>query len=80
MNSYSGAALLPSKGPYGLHLVEQYETLNYVYRMISTMRFILKNTLQTFQKGILMSIRSLQLLFQDLQKKTTEFGTSLPTG
>lgn len=59
----------PLKKRYGLHLQQQNEILDEVYTLIYTMRCISKNTLLTFQKGKLMSIQSLKLLYKDLQNK-----------
>lgn len=62
MNSYSPSETLCTKKPYGLNLEEQNNCLEKI-------RCQGKNVLQTFQKGILISIRSTQLLFEDLKEK-----------
>lgn len=69
MNSYSPEANVPSKKPFGSDLQFQINVLDSVYDKISTMRCIKKNTLQIFQKGMLISIQSLKQLFNTLKAK-----------
>lgn len=58
----------PYKSPYGMFLNEQNTLLNEVYQYISTMRCKGKNTLQIFQKGILMYINGIKHLIQILKE------------
>ncbi|CAI6375105.1 unnamed protein product [Macrosiphum euphorbiae] len=69
MNSYTPSETLCTKKPYGLNLEEQINCLEKVYKLIYSMRCQGKNVLQTFQKGILISIKSTQELFKHLNKK-----------
>ncbi|EFN62483.1 Transposable element P transposase, partial [Camponotus floridanus] len=69
MNSYSPEANVPSKKPFGSDFQFQINVLDSVYDKISTMRCIKKNTLQIFQKGMLISIQSLKQLFNTLKAK-----------
>ncbi|KAJ3655018.1 hypothetical protein Zmor_014164 [Zophobas morio] len=66
-NSYTSTANIPTKSAYGTHLQEQDESLDKMYNTTKNMRALGKNTLQTFQKGILMSIKSLKQLFLELK-------------
>jgi len=69
MNSYTPSETLCTKKPYGLNLEDQNNCLDKMYKIIYSMRCAGKNTLQTFQKGIFISIKSTQLLFEDLKEK-----------
>lgn len=69
MNSYTSTETLCTKKAYGLNLSEQNKCLDKMYELIFSMRCNGKNTLQTFQKGILISITSTKLLFEDLKQK-----------
>lgn len=68
-NSYVPKGTVPSKNAYGINLKNQNDHLKKMYELIYDMRVVGKNTLMTFQKGMLMSIISLQKLFEDM--KTT---------
>lgn len=74
MNSYIPFPKVPSKNPYGKDLEIQNKTLNEMIDTMSTMRCISKKRktetfLQVFQKGVIMSCRSLQSLYIDLKEK-----------
>jgi hypothetical protein len=58
-----------SKNAYGFDLKNQMEHLKNVHDLISTMRVNGKKSLLTFQKEMLMSIISLQKLYEDLKSK-----------
>jgi hypothetical protein len=58
------------EAPFGIYLHEQEQHLNKVKDMIYSMRAEGKNSLQIFQKGMIMSIESLKLLLRDMK---TEF-------
>jgi hypothetical protein len=60
---------VPSKSAYGIDLENQNEHLKNVHDLISTMRVNGKKSLLTFQIGMLMSIISLQKLYEDLKSK-----------
>ncbi|EFA13074.1 Transposable element P transposase-like Protein [Tribolium castaneum] len=68
-NSYTKLGSIPTKCAYGVHLAEQNKHLDKMLHTFETMRPIgkSKNILQRFQKGLIMSIRSLQLLFNDMK-------------
>lgn len=66
MNSYAKLNKIDYKSGYGVCLTKQDEILHEMYETVKHMRVIGKNALYTFQKGILMSIRSLQLLYKDM--------------
>lgn len=66
-NSYTEKGTVPTKNAYGVNLEIQITHLDKVSKIISEMRPIGKNAMQTFQKGIIMSIKSLQLLFHDMK-------------
>jgi hypothetical protein len=68
-NSYVPKGSVPSKSAYGIDLENQNEHLKNVHDLISTMRVNGKKSLLTFQKGMLMSIISLQKLYEDLKSK-----------
>jgi hypothetical protein len=68
-NSYVPKGSVPSKSAYGIDLENQNEHLKNVHDLISTMRVNGKKSLLTFQKGMLMSIISLQKLYDDLKSK-----------
>lgn len=58
----------PFTSPYGTFLEEQNSLLNEVYEIISKMRCVGKNSLQIFQKGILMHINSTRHLLNVLKQ------------
>ena len=66
MNSYHTKPSVPTKMPYGLCIEEQNEVLKKMETLMSTSLCIGKNTLQTFQKAVIISVKSLQLLYQDM--------------
>lgn len=70
MNSYIPNASIPWKSGYGrTNLKElQDEALQKCYDVVSTMKCCGKPTMLKFQKGLLISIKSLQNLFQDLKE------------
>lgn len=67
MNLYTPEAKVPSKRPYGSNLKVQGKVLDSMYEKILTMRCVKKNS--SFQKGILLSIKSLKGLFSKLEEK-----------
>ncbi|KAB0805345.1 hypothetical protein PPYR_02315 [Photinus pyralis] len=69
LNSYTSTASLPTKKPYGLELEMQHKCLNEMEETIEGMRCVGKNALQVFQKGILITSKSLQCLFTDLKER-----------
>lgn len=69
MNSYTPTTNIPTKKPYGLNIDFQNEVLNDMLITISGMTCVGKTTMQIFQKGIIMSIKSLINLFKDLKSK-----------
>jgi len=69
MNSYTPAETLYTKKAYRLNLEKQNKCLDVMYELIYSMRCNGKNTLQAFQKGILISIKSIKLLYEDLKQK-----------
>jgi len=69
MNSYTPTETLCTKKPYGSNIDDQNKCLNKMYELMFSMRCNGKNTLQTFQKGILISIKSVKLLFKDMNMK-----------
>lgn len=69
MNSYIPTTNIPTKKPYGLNTDFQNEILNDLLITISDMTCVGKTTMQIFQKGIIMSIKSLINLFEDLRSK-----------
>lgn len=68
MNTFAPAAST-IKSPYGMYLKGQNKLLSDVLDTVSTMRCLSKNTMQVFQKGFIISIKSIQSLFTDLQEK-----------
>lgn len=68
-NSYVPNDKIPTKSAYGTNLQQQSENLDKMYDMVKNMRARGYRTLQTFQKGILISISSLKLLYTDMQNK-----------
>jgi len=73
MNSYVLNAALPNKKPYGVELQQQNEVLNEIINVFSIMKCPnAKNKisgLQTFQKGVIISCKSLQRLYIYLKEK-----------
>jgi len=69
MNSYLLNAALPNKKPYGVELQQQNEVLNEIINVFSTMTRPKPPTqrtkpgLQTFQKGAIISSKSLQCIY-----------------
>lgn len=63
MNSYSPSTSIASKRPYGLDLCQQNEILKDMKSNISGLLCSNKKSLQIFQKGIIVSILSLQNLY-----------------
>lgn len=63
MNSYAPSCSIPTKKPYGNRLEEQKETLMNMMSTVGKMLCVGKRGLQVFQKGIIMSIKSLMGLF-----------------
>ncbi|KAK3918927.1 Transposable element P transposase [Frankliniella fusca] len=57
----------PLKSAYGTHLVEQDKCLDDMYHLMSTMHCGEKKFLQVFQKAIMISIKSLQMLRVELE-------------
>jgi Transposase protein len=72
-NSYVPKGTIPTKCAFGTHFLMQEEQLDKMFEMVKTIRAIGKNTLQIFQKGILMSINSLKHLFTDLKSDFPHF-------
>lgn len=68
-NSYTKFNSNDFKCGYGIHLEKQNLVLDEMIHTISTMRPITKQTIQLFQKGIIMSTISLQQLFLDLKDR-----------
>lgn len=68
-NSFSVETKQHGKRPYGFELEDQNEILNEAIRVFGSMRCNGKTTLQTFQKGIIMSCTSLKLLMEELRAK-----------
>lgn len=70
MNSYrANVPFSPIKCGYGLHLESQNFILDKMYDTVKNMLCTGKTSLQTFQKGILMSINSLKGLQRDLAER-----------
>lgn len=70
MNSYrANVPFFPIKCGYGLHLESQNFILDKMYDTVKNMLCTGKTSLQTFQKGILMSINSLKGLQKDLAER-----------
>lgn len=68
-NSYTKRGKVPNKSAYGTHLEMQERHLNKMIEIVSSMRAHGKNALQIFQKGMIMSIKSLKSLFEDMKSK-----------
>lgn len=66
-NSYCPKGKVPTKHAYGIDLKNQENHLNKMIKLIGNMRANGKNTLQVFQKGMLISMNSLKNLFNDLR-------------
>ena len=56
MNSYTPSAVVPTKRPFGLNMIQQNATLEDMKATISHMTCCGKKSLQTFQRGIVMLI------------------------
>lgn len=69
MNSFSLTTPIPSKKPYGTNLHQQNDILQEMLSVVSGMKCIGKNTLQVFQKGMIMSIKSLRGLYAFLEEE-----------
>lgn len=69
MNSYNPKESMLYKRPFGLQYELQNEILNQAKDVFLTMKCSGKRTNQVFQKGLIISITSLQLLFNFLKEK-----------
>lgn len=69
MNSYSPSSSVPTKRPYGTNLVSQDEVLQDMMVTIGGMLCVGKKSMQMFQRGILMSTKSIQGLFAYVKKE-----------
>lgn len=69
MNSYTPITNIPSKKPYGLNIDFQNKALNDMLMTISGKLCVGKTTMQVFQKGIIISTKSLMSLFEELKRK-----------
>jgi hypothetical protein len=69
MNSYSVTHSEHVRKPYGIFLENQNNSLNGIYETFKSMKCHGKNVLQTFQKALLMSVKSLQQLFIEMRAK-----------
>jgi hypothetical protein len=67
MNSYSVAHSEHVRKPYGLFLENQNNSLNGIYETFKSMKCHGKNVLQTYQKALLMAVKSLQQLFIEMR-------------
>lgn len=68
-NSYVEDGKVPSKSAYGKQYLKMRDDhINKMIFIISSMRAIGKNSLQIFQKGMVMSMKSLQLLFKGMKE------------
>lgn len=68
-NSYTPNHSVPTKMPYGTYLEQQNIILNKMETVMTTSLCTGKNSLQAFQKAVIVSIKSLRLLFQDMVEK-----------
>jgi predicted transcriptional regulator len=68
-NSYCAKGKVPTKNAYGVSLENQEKHLDNMIQIISSIRAIGKNALQTFQKGMIISMKSLKSLFYDMKSK-----------
>jgi hypothetical protein len=68
-NSYCAKGKVPTKNAYGVSLENQEKHLDNMIQRISSIRAIGKNALQTFQKGMIISMKSLKNLFYDMKSK-----------
>lgn len=71
MNSYVKYGSLPTKCEYDVNISEQNKILEEMYNIVNNMKCKGKSTLQIFQKGILISTSSLELLYEDIIKRTS---------
>lgn len=69
MNSRTTAETLLLKKPYGIHIDQQNAALERMAQLVRTMIPCTKSTMQVFQKGIIMSTKSLQLMFEAMKEK-----------
>ena len=69
MNSYTPSESIPTKKPYGINLEMQDDILNKMTATIGEMNCIGKKTQQVFQKGIVITRRSIQGLFHSLKQE-----------
>jgi hypothetical protein len=69
MNSYSVAHSEHVRKPYGLFFENQNNSLNGIYETFKSVKCHGKNVLQTFQKSLLTSVKSLQQLFIEIRAK-----------
>lgn len=69
MNSCTTMAKIPTKQPYGKRLEPQIAILNQVKETFSGLRCTDKNTLQVFQKGVIISCNSMHALYTKLVEK-----------
>lgn len=68
MNSYSISANVPTKKPYGISMDLQDEILEKMFSTVFEMKCIGKKSLQVFQKGIIISTKSLRALFSVMKE------------
>lgn len=66
MNSRNLYENQDSKKPFGLNIVQQNKILDEMFKMVETMRCAHSPDMLPFQDGILVSIKSTQLLFRDM--------------
>lgn len=69
MNSYTPSTPIKTKTPYGKDLELQNEILEKVKETFKTMRAVTKNSIQVFQKGVIISSTSVQDLYTDLKQR-----------
>lgn len=69
MNSYTPFPSIPTKLPFGKNFDQQNDILNKIIDSFSTMRCVSKTSMQTFQKGVIISSKSLQQLYEDMKQK-----------
>jgi hypothetical protein len=68
MNSHHTAENVPFKKPFS-YSQDQIELLDEVYDIVLNMKRPGKNSIQVFQRGILLSISSLKILFSEMQRR-----------
>lgn len=70
MNSHVADVFgFPCKGGYGLHELEQNAALDTFMHTVQTMRCCTKTSMQVFQKGIVMSTKSIKNLLVDVRSR-----------